>query len=609
MRTLFLSLMISMIGSHLSIADDASRLSTVINGNNVIVQIYNYGSFSSPGNRITNFVWNGLGYSYEFGFFVGGEVDVPPGSHQDVIFMDGKYIAHIISDGLVGNGGEFSPDRQERWGWQPVLSNYSETMSYLDLQSTYLPLSNGHDKNLDNIPDNWPEEWWNSDLNRYTWPGIWRPDEIIGDLETLYGMDDRYNKEFEYYPFPDDTSHKGLGIEVETRIFQFQDFYQDIIFITFDIENVSEKPIEKALFGVWGDPHIGGPDDFSDDLASYDIERNMCYTWDADGFSINNPSITPGYMGVAFLQTPGNHYDGLDNDSDGFYDESPYDGIDNDNDWNPLYDDLGQDGIANTYDQGESDGQPTFGEPNFDIKDVDEVDMLGLTSFSQPTFGSLYINQDEKVWQQHQPGSFDTAQVQGDYIFTGGTGYFKLLPGQITKIGVAFLFAQNKELLEQTADRAKDFYKVRLGIQAHDFRPVIESPTSEDEFENMVDLQWNSSDYPAHSEIDFAYSIDGGQLWQPALYGLQNTGSYSWDVSSLPNSVFYNLRMRVREQSGYGENTSTGFFKVDHSGAENVPPEVYLNLVDGQILKNSYGISWLSGDDDGYIYTQILHIN
>lgn len=204
MRYLLVIIWILCLSWQLNYGNGVNRLQSVMNGNNITVDVWNYGSFSHPGNRITNFVWNGLGYGYEFGFFVGGEVEVTAGSHPDIIF------------------------------------------------------------------------------------------------------------------------------------------------VTFDIENISEKPIEKALFGFQGDPHIGGPSDYSDDFASYDIERNMCYAWDADGSSIENPNITPGYMGIAFLQTPGNQSDGLDNDGDGMYDESPNDGIDNDNDWNSLYDDLGEDGIANT---------------------------------------------------------------------------------------------------------------------------------------------------------------------------------------------------------------------------------------------------------------------
>ncbi|MCB0281677.1 MAG: hypothetical protein KDF60_03790, partial [Calditrichaeota bacterium] len=79
---------------------------TVADGNKVRVETWNYGSFSSPGNWTTDFVWNSLGYAYEFNWFVGAEVTVPQGSHPDVKFIDGEWRAHVISDGVISNGGE-----------------------------------------------------------------------------------------------------------------------------------------------------------------------------------------------------------------------------------------------------------------------------------------------------------------------------------------------------------------------------------------------------------------------------------------------------------------------------------------------------------------------
>ena len=55
-------------------ADATSRRDAVLNGNRITSQILNFGSISSPGNTITDIVWNGLGYGYEFGPFVAAEI-------------------------------------------------------------------------------------------------------------------------------------------------------------------------------------------------------------------------------------------------------------------------------------------------------------------------------------------------------------------------------------------------------------------------------------------------------------------------------------------------------------------------------------------------------
>ena len=108
------------------------RQKAILNGNKITTEIWNYGSISSPGNRVTDIVWEGLGYGYEFGPFIGAVVPVPAGSHQDayqkigsdgnpVLDDDGNpiWLARVISDGLVSLGGEISPDGKTFYGWEP----------------------------------------------------------------------------------------------------------------------------------------------------------------------------------------------------------------------------------------------------------------------------------------------------------------------------------------------------------------------------------------------------------------------------------------------------------------------------------------------------------
>lgn len=60
----------------LSYEEYTNRRDVIMNGNKITTQIQNFGSISSPGNVITDIVWNGLGYGYEFGPFVLAEVEV-----------------------------------------------------------------------------------------------------------------------------------------------------------------------------------------------------------------------------------------------------------------------------------------------------------------------------------------------------------------------------------------------------------------------------------------------------------------------------------------------------------------------------------------------------
>ncbi len=418
------------------------RQNAVMRGNKITTEIWNYGSISAPGERVNDIVWEGLGYGYEFAPFVGSEVPVPRGSHEDVHMRidangDTTYFAYVLSDGLKSGGGEVSPDGLTRWGWQPLIASDDGLNEFLSLESSNIPLSTDQDINGDGRPDTWPSGWYNENLRAYVWPGALGQGATNADMEAFFVMDDRDNHEFKYFPYIGDTVRQGLGLEVEARYYQWSNLEaEDAIFLIYKIKNKSNFKLDKVIFGMWGDPHIGGPDDWRDDWANFDTNLEMVFAWDDDGVSVNNPDIVPGYLGYKFLESPGLATDGIDNDNDGYVDESWTDGIDNDGDWDINNDDVGIDGVPNTGDEGEKDGVPTAGdpfditkpgEPNFEFTDIDESDMIGLTSFAQPLFSGLRINDDEKMWTEYiQPGVFDTTDIQGDYVFLYGSGIFPM---------------------------------------------------------------------------------------------------------------------------------------------------------------------------------------
>ena len=460
------------------------RQNAIMNGNKITTEIWNYGSISSPGNTITDIVWEGLGYGYEFGPFVAAEVEVPPGSHQDVIRIDDngtiRYVVHVISDGLISNGGEVSPDRTQRWGWQPLSIADDGSVEYVDLNQNYIPTSDDKDRDGDGKPDSWPLSWYNENLRNYVWPGALGQGATNADKESFFVMDDRDNREFKYYPYDSDTTRRGLGLEVEARYYQWSNVEaEDAIFLIYKIRNKSDHDLSSVIFGMWGDPHIGGPNDWRDDQASFDKKVEMTFAWDEDNFSVDNPNIIPGYLGYKFLESPGLANDGIDNDGDGMVDESWTDGIDNDNDWNVEVDDVGLDGIPNTGDTGENDGVPTAGdpfdirkpgEPNFEFTDIDESDMIGLTSYAQPPFtGGIRISEDETVWREHiQPGFFDTTLSVGDNVFLYGSGKFTLksekkvshseLSEAIKRFSIALILGADRNDLILNANTVQKIY-------------------------------------------------------------------------------------------------------------------------------------------------------
>ena len=504
------------------------RQKAILNGNKITTEIWNYGSISSPGNRVTDIVWEGLGYGYEFGPFICAKVPLISGNHQDAFYEvsgtgDTTWYAWVISDGLTSLGGEVSPNGLEFYGWEPLAWNDDFTVPYGDPVSENIPTSNDLDRDGDGKPDSWPFGWYNSNLKDYVWPGALRQGASNSDLESFFVVDDRTNKEFQYYPFISDSSRRGLGIEIECRYYQWANpLAEDIIFLIYKVTNKSDKDLNDVTFGMWGDPHIGGPTNWDDDLSFFDHDLNMVYCWDEDNISDVSGKV-PGYFGYKFLESPGQPYDGIDNDNDGMIDERQDNGIDEDGDWNVEKHDIGIDGVPNTGDTGENDGLPTPGdqfdlrlpgEPNIDWTDLDESDMVGLTGFSSPPFtGQNRISNDQFIFENYlTPGVFDSANsVQaGDYIFIYSSGPINLPAREARRFSIALLVGQDYDDLTLNAITAQDIYKKNYQFAKPPEKPNVTAVPGD----QKVTLYWDDIAESSFDPITESYDFEGYVIYR-----------------------------------------------------------------------------------------------
>ncbi len=196
------------------------------------------------------------------------------------------------------------------------------------------------------------------------------------------------------------------------------------------------------------------------------------------GRFVVSPTITlydvgPEDLGKAYADGIDNNHDGaidegIDENIDEMIDESRNDGIDNDGDWDPLTDDVGLDGAANTHDFGEGDGKPTSGagtpfpgEPNIDKTDVSEADQIGLTNVQYVAAGAIDFSRtpDGYFWAEFMtPGSFVNPAIipTGDYDLFVSSGVFPLKPGQIERISYAVVFGKALQAGNAIVSGAKD---------------------------------------------------------------------------------------------------------------------------------------------------------
>lgn len=504
------------------------RRSGIHDGNLVYTRYANFGNLGSR-YEPPKMEWpkgSGTWYGYEFIMMAGAEVTDANGN-----------LIHIISENYTNPGSfDISPDETHTYGWEPLPGYYNLGSENSD---EYPAMSH----KSETWPGSWPHDYpglagsrdglWNGEFGTYT----------RADQESYYVIDDRYNDEFEYYPFVGssiDSSNfplgiRGLGLQVGVRGYQWvQVQAEDILIVRYDIKNISHKNLTDVVFGMYVDPAVGGQGDSIDDDAFFETDDDITYCWDLDGID-NQGRPGVGYFGFAYLESPGNPLNGYDDDHDGLIDERQdndrgsyifgpignfgedcyhWEG-DEDGDWvafgdenedgewndgEEINNDLGSDGLG-PYHEGymgpdpdgtEANGMPDHGEPNFGKTDNDESDQIGLTSFILRPAGNS--SDDERTWNEMTPG-FYGGSLPSNLAFTYGSGYFALPIGETRKFAIACLFGndfddiiRNKKTMQKIYDADYSFAKPprlpALKATPRDGKVVL---TWDDMAENSID--------------------------------------------------------------------------------------------------------------------------
>ncbi|MDZ7797855.1 MAG: hypothetical protein U5N56_12860 [Candidatus Marinimicrobia bacterium] len=130
---------------------------------------------------------------------------------------------------------------------------------------------------------------------------------------------------YKFKPDANDPTRNGLGLEVKVRGMQWQQFLAaDVIFWLYEVTNTSTTDYSKVTFGMLCGTYVGvtgtddSPGEYDDDWSFFDVRDDITYTGDFDNSCKRNPKWQGpvGLVGYAFLESPGNPYDGIDNDGD-----------------------------------------------------------------------------------------------------------------------------------------------------------------------------------------------------------------------------------------------------------------------------------------------------
>ena len=184
------------------------------------------------------------------------------------------------------------------------------------------------DNNGDGIPD--PVIVNGVDVTpKVDWNGYFGRGQLTADQESYFWMDDYNDDEFQSrYGFVSDQTNPGRtgqSLQVSVRGLQWSNFLaQDVIFWLYNITNDGTEDYPQAVFGTLVGTYVGVESpEYSDDASFFDIREAITYTWDFDHYisPAANPKWLPnpravGYIAYAFLESPGNSVDGIDNDGD-----------------------------------------------------------------------------------------------------------------------------------------------------------------------------------------------------------------------------------------------------------------------------------------------------
>jgi hypothetical protein len=398
------------------------------------------------------------------------------------------------------------------------------------------------------------------------WNGFFGKGVFNADLETFFVFDDDPDEEWNFYPDPGNPERRGLGLEVAARYFQWsQVLAEDVIFAIYFITNEGATTYDSTYYCFYIDWGVGGTDDSSDDTGDYNTLLDIAWAWDGDGYGTPYNWYPVGVAGFAFLESPGIDDDGIDNDEDGIIDENrdsdgpgtwldtePY-GIDDidaykeyfkhdpqphwsndeDADWlgysdnndngqwdegEALNDDVGKDGLGpNNFgypgpDEGEADGMPTPGEPNYDFLDKDEADQIGLTGFRIFPVHTYELWNEKQNWEVFKSAPAPhSSQVTANLGMFFSSGPFPLKPGDTKNYSMALLFGNDAEDLVLTKNTIQQIYNADYRFAKPPDKPRILSVTPAD---RKVVITWDSRAENSWDPFLQKYDFEGYRVYR-----------------------------------------------------------------------------------------------
>ncbi len=208
-----------------------------------------------------------------------------------------------------GQGNKKSPIDGHFWGFNPVPGYFNDAQQSIAMS---------------HLPESWPTsgwpehpDWTNKKTFHTDWWGYFGRNVFNADQESFFVADDNSDDEFNatFHPDSTDLSRNGMGLRMTVRGLQWSNFLaENCIFWLYNIKNEGTTLYKKANFGTIVGTLAGGESQASFNLGEFDPQDWVTYSWNANAYGDKGQLV--GWVGFAFLESPGNPFDGIDNDGD-----------------------------------------------------------------------------------------------------------------------------------------------------------------------------------------------------------------------------------------------------------------------------------------------------
>lgn len=191
-----------------------------------------------------------------------------------------------------------------------------------------------------------------------------------------------------------------------------------------------------------------------------------------------------------------------------------------------LNNDVGRDGLGPFDlgypgpDDGEADGIPTAGEPNFDELDVDESDQIGLTGFDLNTrpFYETGDNLRDDTWLFERitlaqfplgtkPEAF-VADVEPFLLFNSGP--VPLAPGSVDFFSTAWIFGADETDFFKNRRTAQSIFNADYNFAQPPFLPKLTAVPGD----GRVILSWDTTSVASFDRFTQTFDFEGYKLYK-----------------------------------------------------------------------------------------------